>query len=215
LTIGHGHASSFVFAFGCRDDGLNSRSKPAIKITRFESRGNLFINDLFAERIGQRSFQSIADLQKYFVGLYENKKSRPVVFCLLTDCPGSKNPDGVTFNGRIRLHFWENRHHNLFGTLALKRFKRLVQLQRRGRGNNLGVIVEILGRRRRNHFRRERAEAAGQKQKDPILFHKSRLAGCGIAKIKLDLRGCLCPGGGGEIRLCLEPQCRRVKYGGK
>jgi hypothetical protein len=52
----------------------------------------------------------------------------------------------------------------LIGTLALEIFERLVQLRRRPGGDDVGVVVEIGRRLRRDDFTREQPEAEKQNQ---------------------------------------------------
>ena len=210
----HGRSVSPVLALDRRENRLYACRQAAVKIAGPETRRDFLVNDAFAERVGQDAFQSVADLQKHLVVLHKNKEHRPVVFALLPHLPRPGHAHGVIVNGRVRLHLWEDGHHDLVGTLALEIFERLVQLRRRAGGDDSGVVVEIGGRRRRNDFIREQAATESEKQDDAEASHGSRV-GCRrgrLIEVKLDLGRCLGSRRGAEIGLVWEAQSRGEKY---
>ena len=193
-----------IFTFcGC-NNGLNAGGQSAIVVTRLETGSDLFINNAFAECVRQNTLQSITGLEEHPVVLNKNEKYGTIIFIFLTDLPGTKYAHGVIIHRRIRLHLREYGDDDLFRSLALEVFERLVQLRSRRRGNNIGVIVEIVCRHRRNDFIREHPETQHQKQNGAKTFHKSGIGRCRLANIKLHLGRRLGPRGGGKIRFVMK-----------
>ncbi len=106
LLLRHSCSVPFVFTLGRSNDRLHTRRQTSIKITGLEARGNLLVNDPLANRVGQDAFQSVADLQKHFVILHENKKHRAVVFVLLTGHPRPGHAHGVIFHPMSPIAFF-------------------------------------------------------------------------------------------------------------
>ena len=159
----YGRPRPLVFAFDRGQNRLYARRQAAVEITGPEARRDFFINDTFAERIRQRTFQPIAHLEKHFVVLNENEEHRSVVFIFLAHLPRARHPYGVIVNGRVRLHLRKHSHDDLVGGLAFKLLKQLIQsCRRRGRGD-VGVIIEIRGGRRGNDFRPPEPDTENQK----------------------------------------------------
>ena len=150
---------TFIFTFGRGNDGLDAGRQATVKIARFKTWRNLFINDALAERVRQNPLQPITRLQKHSVILDKDKEHRAVVFILVANSPGPEDADAIIIHRGIGLHLRKNGDDDLLGSLALKIFQRLVQLRNRGGRNHIGVVVEISRGRRRNDLIREQSAA--------------------------------------------------------
>ena len=161
-----------VFAFGCSHDGQHARGEAAAVIAGFEARGDLFVDNSLGQRIRQNAFETVTDLQKHFAILDEHEEDCAVVFDFLPDAPSPSHADRVIFNGRIRLHFRIHHNKDLIGGLALEILELLIQLRRHLRRDDVGVIIEILRRRLRDHFSGKCREAkAKAKQYETQVLH--------------------------------------------
>lgn len=121
-----GLAVAFVFSLHGGQNRLNTSSATAIVIAHLKARRDLFVNDAFADRIGQDAFQSVTNLQKHLVVLGENEKHRTVVIVLLSHFPRTRHAYGVILDGRVRLQRRINGDEDLVGALPLEIFQRAV-----------------------------------------------------------------------------------------
>jgi hypothetical protein len=138
------------------------------------------MNNLFAQSIGQRAFESITGLQKHFPVLNKYEQDGPIVFGFLPYFPGAKNAHGVIRHGGVGLHFRKNRHHDLVAGGAFKVFQFRVKLLGRAGIHHMGVVIEISVRRGRNDFRAKTSQTAKPDENEtPILHGGYGLAGAG------------------------------------
>src|SRR5215472_12539517 len=83
-----------------------------------------------------------------------------------------RDPDGVIFDGGIRLHFREDGHDDLARSPALEVLQRAVQLFRRGARDHPRIIIEVPFWPRRHDLRR-RPVPAKQKNQSRQKSHSS------------------------------------------
>ena len=106
-------------------------------------------------RVWQRAFQAVADLDKHLAVLNEHKKNHAIAALLLSDTPRLCHALCVISDIRIALHFRKNRDHHLVGSVSFELSKLFVKTRCNFFRNNTGIIIEVRGRLRRNHFRCE------------------------------------------------------------
>ena len=160
----HCSASAFVLASRGLQQGGHARGQSAVVVAPFEVRRDLIIHDPFPQRVRQRAFQPVTDLDPHSPLLNEDEQYRAVVFSLLTDFPCLRDSPGVIFQRRIGLHTRENSDDDLAGGRFLKVFESLVQPLRRGGGHNAGIIIEVTCRLRRYDLARRTIQ--GQESKN-------------------------------------------------
>ena len=111
--LGNRVACAFVFAPGRGENRGHACAQAAVEIAVAEPRLQLVINDLLGQRIRQRAFQAVADLQIHLMVLDEHEQHRPVVLRLLPHLPRLGHSHGIVLDGGVRLHLRIHRHQDL------------------------------------------------------------------------------------------------------
>jgi hypothetical protein len=122
--IGYCYARAFIFPLYRGHDCLHPIKTAAVIVARLEAWRDLLVNDAFANRIRQRAFQSVPDLDEHRVVLCKNEKHHAVVLRFLAHLPRPRYTHSIILDGRIRLHFRINDNEDLVGALPLKTFER-------------------------------------------------------------------------------------------
>lgn len=150
-------AAAFVFAADRFQDRLNPDRDAAFEIIRAKSRFDLSFRDVERSRVGQRAFESVADLNVHLAILREDEEHDAVAFVRLSDAPRLRDALRVSRDVVIALHLRINRDYDLVRSFALELRELFVETICRALRNGRGVIVKVSGRFRRNRFARVRA----------------------------------------------------------
>src|SRR5690348_6856996 len=82
-----GPTRPFVFASRGLQHGVHTRGESPVIFALLEKRRNLVIHDPFRQRIRQRAFESVTDLDPHPPVLNEHEQHRAVILLLLSDSP--------------------------------------------------------------------------------------------------------------------------------
>ena len=114
---------------------------PPLDVACPEAREHL-LNDVLADRVGERSFQPSADLDANLVVLHEDEEDHPIVDAFLADTPSAKHPQAVIVERSCRLHPGKDYDDKLVGRFMLEALQPAVQVDGEIWAGGFRVVAE-------------------------------------------------------------------------
>ena len=121
---------SLVLAADRPKDRIDSGRDPAFVIAIAKMRLDFVFGDVERGDVGQRAFQTVADLDKHLPILNEHEKDDAIATFLLTNTPRLGDTLCVICDIGFALHLREDRDHDLIRGFALKLGKLFIKTQR-------------------------------------------------------------------------------------
>ena len=130
MSLRNSLSRSLVLAANRLKDRIDSDRDPAFVIAAAKMRLDFVFGDVERGYVGQRSFQTVTDLDKHLAVLNEHEKDNAIATLLLTNAPRLSDTLCVICDIRLALHLRENRDHDLVRRFALKLGKLFIKAQR-------------------------------------------------------------------------------------
>ena len=138
--------SATVFTAGGGHHRVDAGGQTRVEIPRAETRDDFRFNDSFAERVGQRTFQTVASDDAEIVALLKSEKDRPIFAVFPPDLPVLREAYGVLVRRGLRREPLIDGDDDLIRSLALKLHQFSVEPRNRFRADHSGEIVAMVRR---------------------------------------------------------------------
>lgn len=153
-------AGSFVFAPRCGQDRIHAASDAGIEIPGAELRPDLVIDDIIGRDVGDRSLQTIADLDPHLPILRKDEEDSPIILPLLAYAPRRRRALGEILELVVAGHGRVDGDDDLIRRLALVVGEFRIERAYGGWRKQSGLIVNVLRGLRRERVRRSSGQRA-------------------------------------------------------
>src|SRR3984885_5641391 len=130
------------------DNPVNAAADAAGKIARLEPRHDRARNDHRRQRVGQRAFEPVADLDADPVLIRGDEQKNTVILLRLAELPGAEQLVGISFNVAALQRF-DGGDDQLNAGLVFKVFQLGLKLAAALRRHDIGLIDHTAGQRRK------------------------------------------------------------------
>src|SRR5262245_14333433 len=121
------------------DDIVDAAVDAAGKVVGAKARDDRVLDDEPRDRVGERAFEPVADLDAHLALVWRHDQHHAVVLVLLSDPPAAAELDPVILD-RGALQRLERHHHELVGGLGLERGELVVERRARGGIEDVGLV---------------------------------------------------------------------------